>query len=557
MTATPTKTTINIEAVLEELPSTEEETRFLLTSAETRLGSFIDSGDYEAGRHDLLVSQYVLSNPTLGSRYEELVSVYTFIEQFTLGEFLSFSEAHSEFLQKKTGRKRGRPAKTESDQSKQRQVWAQQIEQCFPGLRFNVMEGEYQYLRADPKTGRMEYYSTQGDDLNLLSNVLSQDHGFYIPVDEATRIFKMIARREIYYPQQDMLNQARERYPDLTVAEALEVFKNMGTYLFGHFTDEPQLDNKPLRDVALMRFMRGMAHLARHPGEILYWMPIIIGAQGCGKSAFCKYLVPPGFRKSMFSEMSSPISVLEREPYRLHVAFLLEIPEIDEQLDKSNGSVEKFKKLVTADVDRCRMPYAAQPIKLVRHFALVGTSNQEDIFCDGTGERRYLPIQIPLGHEVPWRELESGDLCWKLWAAADVLAENFEGDEVNLRDWSREEHGVINSFQQRYTQADLWETKILNYVRTNLNRRFTTADLLESIAVDISKMSSTMANRRVNDVIQRHYGISARKVQITLGNGKRTRGWEINSAAEDVSESVSTRIKDLGSEKLNDPEKDF
>jgi predicted P-loop ATPase len=552
----------NIEHQLDTLPQSEEETRFVLESARRKLIDFVDNGSYIPDTHSIGITDAVLTNEVLAESFTQAEVVFSFVRTFSVGEFVAFMEAHAEFLKMKTKRKRGRPRKTEDDRAKEKAKFAQQITSCFNGLRFNSMTNEYQYLKADRK-GRLYYYSTSGDDLNLLSTKLSLEHGISIPADEATKIFKYLALENKYAPQVDLLNQARSRFPDMTPKEATEFLSGLGEQLFGVFPEEPVVNGLSLRNEAIKRFFVAMANLARNPGDIPFWMPLLIGGQGCGKSAFCKFIIPQEFA-SLAAEVKTSIQKLADEAYRLHVAFLLEFPEIDAQMNSK--TTEWMKNLVTTSEDLCRRPYSPEPIRLVRQFGLIGTTNREDLFNDATGERRYVPIQIQHGHEVPWRSLVNIDLAtnegtatdftWKIWAAADIAAQSFSGDQVQLRAWTREELETLASFQSRYQQSDLWETKVLNFTRLASGRRFTTPQLLENIGIDLGKTSSTSANRRVNDIITRHFGSAAKKVQITLEDGRRVRGWEI---VQDITPeiSVASRVQDLSDVKLNNPESDF
>ena len=88
------------------------------------------------------------------------------------------------------------------------------------------------------------------------------------------------------------------------------------------------------------------------------WLPILVGAQGVGKSQFARTLVP----EQLFAEVSTPLETLMKEQYRLHTAWLLELPEIDNYFNTRN--IENFKNLVTSRVDEVRFPYAALPSKL-------------------------------------------------------------------------------------------------------------------------------------------------------------------------------------------------
>jgi predicted P-loop ATPase len=80
-----------------------------------------------------------------------------------------------------------------------------------------------------------------------------------------------------------------------------------------------------LATLAMQRMMIGAVARAFNPGCSMSWLPILVGAQGVGKSMFSRNLVPEG----LFSEITTPLDTLMKEQYRLHVSWLLELPEID------------------------------------------------------------------------------------------------------------------------------------------------------------------------------------------------------------------------------------
>jgi predicted P-loop ATPase len=103
----------------------------------------------------------------------------------------------------------------------------------------------------------------------------------------------------------------------------------------------------------MQRMMIGAVARAYKPGSINVLATHLVGAQGVGKSMFARNLVP----NQLFSEITTPLETLMKEQYRLHVAWLLELPEIDNYFSIRN--IENFKNLVTSRVDEVRYPYAS------------------------------------------------------------------------------------------------------------------------------------------------------------------------------------------------------
>ena len=155
--------------------------------------------------------------------------------------------------------------------------------------------------------------------------------------------------------------------------------------------------------------MIGAVAQAYNPGCSMSWLPILVGAQGVGKSMFSRNLVPD----QLFSEITTPLDTLMKEQYRLHVAWLLELSEIDNYFNTRN--IENFKNLITTRTDEVRFPYASLPSKLQRRFVLIGTTNRNQFLVDSTGNRRFVP-EVGGGFQIPWKKLIAERDS--LWAAA-------------------------------------------------------------------------------------------------------------------------------------------
>ena len=157
----------------------------------------------------------------------------------------------------------------------------------------------------------------------------------------------------------------------------------------------------------MQRMMIGAVARAYNPGASMSWLPILVGAQGVGKSMFARNLVPD----ALFAEITIPLDTLMKEQYRLHMAWLLELPEIDNYFNTRN--IENFKNLITSRVDEVRYPYASLPSKLPRRFVMIGTTNRNQFLVDSTGNRRFVPLEIAGGFQIPWKQLElERDSLW-------------------------------------------------------------------------------------------------------------------------------------------------
>jgi predicted P-loop ATPase len=539
----------NIDATLDKLdPDQSPELVLVLESARTRLEALVDSQSYDETRHGLQVHE--VSDESIVQCYAEALAPFPFVENFTVGEFLAFYESNDEIVKQRTKRKVGRPKKSSSDRVAEMRSQREILSACLPGLRFNILTGGYEYLKQDG-AGKWYYYTMRGDDLDLMYIRLTTNNGVQLNEQTVVKQVKEIAQSNQFNPIAAVMDEASERYPNLSIEEAKTFLYGLGTHFFGNDPNEPQLEGMPMRNSLIARYILGLAHLSRNFGQPPAWMPILIGFQGCGKSAFVRYLLP--YERSLTGELSGQVATLLKEPYRLFTAFLWEFPEIDTHMKASN--IEELKMLVTGQKDEYRRPYSSLPDSRDRQFAFIGTSNRDEIFVDPSGERRYIPISIPNGHYVPWRELvhisddseySGTDFCWKLWAAANLLVTEKVFKPDYFRALNAEETKILSTWQRSFAQVDPWENSIIQEIISMGGKRFATETILEKIGVEPARQTNADRNR-VRTVLFKVFGPDAvRKVTINMPGGIRRKGWSINQEFS-LETSLAARVERLNS----------
>jgi predicted P-loop ATPase len=263
----------------------------------------------------------------------------------------------------------------------------------------------------------------------------------------------------------------------------------------------------------MQRMMIGAVARAFNPGCSMSWLPILVGPQGAGKSQFSRNLVP----QDLFSEITTPLDTLMKEQYRLHVAWLLELPEIDNYFNTRN--IENFKNLVTTRVDEVRYPYASLPSKLARRFVLIGTTNRNQFLVDSTGNRRFVPLEIGAGFQIPWRELvQQRD---SLWAAAVQAYRADVGYEFNSG-----EIAAIAEYIQEFGDPDPWMDKVASYVA--IREEVTAAEILTNALELDPRNQARREGRRVADVLQAlgWRRLVTRRKDPVSGKSKSVRIWQ-------------------------------
>ena len=331
----------------------------------------------------------------------------------------------------------------------------------------------------------------EGDRLSWLGSDLAMRFGQSLPDARLKPAVQFLANENAYDPHIQFLERWAEEH------EPSEGIHSIATDYLGN--------TSPIANAAMMRMMVGAVARAYQPGCSMSWLPILISAQGRGKSMFAKSLVPT----DLFAEMNSDLHKLVKESYRLHAGWILELPEIDQFFKPSQAEV--LKNLITLQVDEVRRPYEL-PSKAKRGFIFIGTSNEHQLLVDSTGNRRFVPIRIPDTHEIPWRQLreERGGL----WAAAIKLYREGEQWEYNTGQLAE-----ISVYQDDFLERDPWHGKIETYVA---NKQYPiTADILEN-AIEISVSNIHNGHQRRCGRVMRALGFEncTRKM-----NGKSQRCW--------------------------------
>lgn len=148
-------------------------------------------------------------------------------------------------------------------------------------------------------------------------------------------------------------------------------------------------------------------------------LPLLVGDQGCGKSTWCRNLLPPEF-KNYYSD-SIDLSNKRNAELSLNRFALINIDEYD-SVKSSNQSF--LKHLLQKPVLNTRQPYKRSIGTLKRYASFIATCNNFDLLTDPTGSRRYLCIEIqgtidyscPINHPQLYAQaiaaLRAGERYW-------------------------------------------------------------------------------------------------------------------------------------------------
>ena len=127
--------------------------------------------------------------------------------------------------------------------------------------------------------------------------------------------------------------------------------------------------------------------------------PLLIGSQGCGKTRFCKIILPPELRDYYNDKLNF------KNEFDLNIALtmfaLINLDEFD-KTTKSQQIVLKY--LLSSSEVKFRPPYG-KTIKLFRRYtSFIGTTNEQQPLVDQTGSRRFVCVSIPKDQNIDYTD---------------------------------------------------------------------------------------------------------------------------------------------------------
>lgn len=217
------------------------------------------------------------------------------------------------------------------------------------------------------------------------------------------------------------------------------------------FIDFMGADDTPyIRKSARKIFCAGIARIFT-PGVKFDYLPVLIGAQGIGKSTFIRIM-----GKSWYSE-SLKISDMKDKTAaeKLLGSWVIEISEMD---GMNTTKADTLKSFLSAQEDKYRPAYGRETVTNKRQCIIIGTSNEREFLKDDTGNRRFWPIDV--GKHEPSKSVftELLEVIDQMWAEAYmqwVLGEPLYPDKEMAEEAEREQEahrhedprkGIIDEF---------------------------------------------------------------------------------------------------------------
>ena len=239
--------------------------------------------------------------------------------------------------------------------------------------------------------------------------------------------------------------------------------------------------NQPHWEMYLRKWIVGMVAQWRESDKQLTGnalTPLLIGRQGCGKTRFCKIILPPELRDYYNDKLNF------KNEFDLNMALAsFALINIDE-FDKTTSSQQIVLKYLLSSADvKYRPPYGKTIKQYRRYTSFIGTTNQQKPLVDPTGSRRFVCVGVTgninfddnLNHQQLFAQalhlFNNGERHWlnddeidtliaenepyqKLNDLVEMIAETFRKPKADepVKGWSLEE--IRSLLAQRYANFD-------------------------------------------------------------------------------------------------------
>ena len=251
-----------------------------------------------------------------------------------------------------------------------------------------------------------------------------------------------------------------------------------------------------------------------YPGAKLDEMPVLVGAQGIGKSTLLRELLP-GYAHDWFSD-GLTLTATDREVAETLAGRV--IVEVSEMVGLRRAEIGRLKTVLSRTDDGYhRAAYARHAETRLRRCVVVGTTNRRECLPnDETGNRRFVAIEIGSGQPGDVRDYLGANRA-QLWA--EGLARCRAGEHPRLPDAYK---GVQAKHNEGYRAADdALETKVGEWLRVS-PEEFTLAECGIAIGmVDDDAHLSQPEQHRLGKAL-RYFGYEKRNCK---RQGRQVRLW--------------------------------
>lgn len=257
--------------------------------------------------------------------------------------------------------------------------------------------------------------------------------------------------------------------------------------------------NTEYYDGFIFRWLIGI--IAAYKGNPVRYVLALTGGQFTGKTEWFRRLLPTALQK-YYAE-----SKLDRgKDDELLMCQKLIVMD-DEMGGKSKQDEKLFKELTSKSVFSLRVPYGRTNEDFKRLAVLCGTSNDNQIINDRTGNTRILAVEVEsIDHEL-YNRIDKDELFMELYRAYEAGAEwQLSKDEFTYLSRTSKEFEDINPEKELLMQffkpaseggltTDMTATEIKDYMETRTVQRIRS---LKALGVELKRMFGQSRQRKAH-----------------------------------------------------------
>lgn len=216
------------------------------------------------------------------------------------------------------------------------------------------------------------------------------------------------------------------------------------------------------------------------PGIQADMVPVILGAQGIGKTQLLKAIapLPDTYREADMGARDADTSRV------ILGALVVELAEMRGLRTRGNESIKAW---VTRQREVWVPKFKEQARSYARRCLFIGTTNDDELLDDATGERRWLPFEAP---KVDLAAVKRDML--QLWAEAVWL---FDMAGIAWEDAQRLAPEVHDNFKV----IDAWEEPVRRWLDGQ-------PDLTQTTTTQVAVLALNLEEREVNQTVQQRIG---------------------------------------------------
>ena len=279
----------------------------------------------------------------------------------------------------------------------------------------------------------------------------------------------------------------------------------------------------------------GMVRRITHPGCTFDHVLTAIGGQGVGKTSLFR-IIGGEWYKTFTGTVDNKDFYLA-----LRGAILV---DLDEGSTMYKSDSIKIKSIITETVDEYRAPYGRVTERHPRRFVFSMSTNDTEPFRDQTGNRRYLPFNIPKKVDFKWME----DNRDQIFAEAYDIVKKKRYNEVQEIPFLT----ALKKQEERIAQ-DSWVEPIQNYLaRSNDycvgSEEYSTTEeelFMNVINPDKDRQSLMGLNKqnemRIGQILRNQLGFEKRRVQ--MDGQQKNRYFMTQERCDELQENNATPNK--------------